>query len=667
MHVRVDLHSKHFATPWPHVLDQQVQRTFEDDISDIKKLPYFDPTKGSWAFQKGQTSIIRRQIVIGQIELIADQKDMEMKSHKSTPKKDMSLRALLSLIKRYKWRFALVDTLRIISAVSISFLAYFFAQLATSIDDKPRAFMFLNLIFFSGALHWLTWHVGDYIFVKIVAPTFYEFKKIAFTMFWDKDYKTFIEKPSGKVGHYVNQLRGQIRDLHDSYHYGFLPIAGAIPVYIYLFYKSAWQNSIIYGVFLVVSMFILILLTKPMSKYQRQVTDAESSNSGRVFDSFANYVNVFSFRAHRKEITRNNEQVNSLSEIDVKAGIRIINYWTAASTMVRIGLWSAILYYSWHMYDTGQMEFSALLISCSVLFDFTNQYWNLVHHIGMWNRNIASFKETYTYLFPYQNAISDFYSQNRTFDSAEKLELNEKLEIKNLNFAYPDAPDHPVLKNINFSVAKNEKIGIVGKSGSGKSTLIKILLGFYELSDGEILVDSKSVSTDDLAQLYAYVPQDTTLFQESIFYNIAYASKREVTIEEVKLAAQNAHISEFIDSLPNGYETMVGERGVKLSLGQRQRIAIARAFLKKSELLILDEATSSLDSRTESYVQESFEKLWGGKSVIAIAHRLSTLNNVDRIIVMSKGEIVEQGTKAELLALDGQFADLWNHQRKGMI
>jgi len=590
-----------------------------------------------------------------------------MKSQEEKQLRDLSVAALRSLIWRYKWRYITIDVLRLISAVTISFLPYFFAQLATSTDDKPRAFMFLNFILLCGFIHWATWHIADYLFVKFVAPTFYEFKKIAFAMFWDKNYTTFIEKPSGKVGHYINQLRTHIVALHDSYHYGFLPIAGAVPVYIYLFYRSAWQNSIIYGAFLIISMVILIVMTRPMTKYQRRVTDAESSNSGRVFDSYANFVNVFSFRAHQKEVLRNNDQVSALSKKDVQAGYRIMNYWTSASFMIRIVLWTFILYYSWHLFDKGQITFAAFIVSVSVLFDFTNQYWNLVHHVGNWNRNVASFRESYCYLFPGQNAIKDFLNSERGYENKDDIRLHNQLEVRNLKFAYPDAPDHPVIKDISFTVAKNEKIGIVGKSGSGKSTLIKILLGFYDQYDGEILVDGKDIDTDELAHLYAYVPQDTTLFQESIFYNIAYASKSEVTLEDVKEAARKAHISEFIDELPDGYETLVGERGVKLSLGQRQRIAIARAFLKQSDLLILDEATSSLDSRTESYVQQSFEKLWGGKSVIAIAHRLSTLNNVDRIIVMSKGEIVEQGTKEELLALNGHFADLWNHQRKGMI
>ncbi|MFN8015876.1 MAG: ABC transporter ATP-binding protein [Acidimicrobiia bacterium] len=582
-------------------------------------------------------------------------------------KTDQSFAALRSLMWRYKWRFAFVDFMRIISSVSITFVPYVFAQLATSGNDKNRAFTMIILIFVLNTFHWGTWHIGDYFFVQFVAPTFYEFKKISFAMFWDKQYREFIEKPSGKVGHYTNELRNKIRDIHDSYHYGFLPIASAIPIYIVLFYKAAWRASVIYGIFLIVALIILLVMARPMRAYQRKTTDAESSNAGRVFDSYANFVNVFSFRAQRKEVDRNNAQVSHLNKTDIKAGYRIMNYWTSASALIRLGLWSSILFYSWHMYSIGKTSFASLIVAVSVLFDFTAQYWNLVHHIGMWNRNSSSFREAYNYLFGDRNVVKEFYSSTRRFDSVNKLKLNDKLEIRDLTFAYPDAPGNPVLKNINISVAKNEKIGIVGKSGSGKSTLIKILLGFYPVTSGEILVDNNCVQTRDLAQLYAYVPQDTTLFQESIYYNIAYASINEPTKEQVYEAAEKAHISEFIESLPKGYDTLVGERGVKLSLGQRQRIAIARAFLKQSDLLILDEATSSLDSKTETYVQESFEKLWGEKSVIAIAHRLSTLNNVDRIIVMSKGEIVEQGTKQELLDLNGYFADLWNHQRKGMI
>jgi ATP-binding cassette subfamily B protein len=195
----------------------------------------------------------------------------------------------------------------------------------------------------------------------------------------------------------------------------------------------------------------------------------------------------------------------------------------------------------------------------------------------------------------------------------------------------------------------------------------KLLLGFYDYNDGAIQIDGKNVSQDELGLINSYVPQDTTLFQQSIAYNIAYAKEGKATKEEIVKAAKKAHAHEFIDSLPDKYETLVGERGIKLSLGQRQRIAIARAFLKHSDLLILDEATSALDSKTEKLVQDSLEELWKEKTVIAIAHRLSTLNNVDRIIVMDQGRIVEQGTKIKLLSLGGIFAELWHHQKNGLL
>lgn len=590
-----------------------------------------------------------------------------MKSRIKTTNEDKSFASLRSLIWHYKWRFLTTDAMRIISSASMALLPLFLARLVTSVDDKDQAFKYLLLILLINLIHWIFWHGGDYYNLYKINPLFYEYKKITFTMFWNKKYTTFIEKPSGKVSYYINQFRSELYGIYDAYHYGFLPIATSIPIYLYLIYRAAWQNSLVYGIFVIFNAGVLILLTKPLNKNQRIATDADSSNSGRVFDSYANFVNVFAFRVHKKEVVRNDHDVDGVIKKDIAAGKSLLNYWITASFLVRLMLWPIILLYSWHLYDAGTITFADLIISATILFDFTHQYWNVVHELGIWNQNTSRFRESYNYLFPGQNAVKDFYQQNQNLHDMQIVTLEKSLNIRDLTFAYPDASDHPVLKNINIEVAKNEKIGIVGKSGSGKSTLIKILLGFYPLTQGEILVDGVNVDTENLSQLYAYVPQDTTLFQESIFYNIAYARDGDISFEEVKAAAEKAHISEFIDELPDGYDTLVGERGIKLSLGQRQRIAIARAFLKKSELLILDEATSSLDSRTESYVQESFEKLWGGKSVIAIAHRLSTLNNVDRIIVMSKGEIVEQGTKDELLALDGYFADLWHHQRKGMI
>lgn len=571
----------------------------------------------------------------------------------------------------YKWRFIITDIIRILSSAAVALQPYFMGKFAASLNDKEAAFNNLVYFFIAGVIHGVLWNGNDFIVANKIIPLYHEYKKIAFKEFWTEPYTTFIEKPSGKVGYYVNQLPAQLYGLYDAYHYGFLSIATAIPIYGILLLSLAWQSTVIYMVFLTVTLVMLAFIARILATRQRAYTDVDSSNSGRVFDSYANFVNVFSFKAQQKEIIRNDTDLDKVIAYSKKAEYTVMSYWSSASFMARVVLWSAIIFFSWHMYDTGQIDFAALVISIAVLVDFTNIFWNVVHRLGAWKKVTSAYRESYDYLFGSRNMVKDFYARADK-SLLSRPDFTSTMSIQDLSFAYPDAPDNDVLKNINLDISKNEKIGIVGKSGSGKSTLVKILLGFYDIDNsptaqGSITIDGQWIHNTELSQYYAYVPQDTTLFQESIYYNIAYAKEGRTTLQEVKAAANKAHIDEFIESLPRGYETKVGERGVKLSLGQRQRIAIARAFLKEAPLLILDEATSSLDSKTESYVQESFEKLWGNKSVIAIAHRLSTLNNVDRIVVMSKGEIVEQGTKEELLALEGHFADLWTHQRKGMI
>ncbi|MCL4142192.1 UNVERIFIED_CONTAM: hypothetical protein GTU68_058842 [Idotea baltica] len=305
-------------------------------------------------------------------------------------------------------------------------------------------------------------------------------------------------------------------------------------------------------------------------------------------------------------------------------------------------------------------------------------YWNVVHNAGVWVDKSASFREGYNYLFPDENIVAQWYGQeqhgagataapNAPAEPALGL-LKNSLDIRDLCFAYPDDPDKLVLNNVNLRLRKGEKIGVVGRSGEGKSTLLKILLGFYEPTSGEILIDGAPADSELLSKIQSYVPQDTSLFQETIGYNIAYADSSNGSRNPAD-AANKANISEFIDGLPDGYDTLVGERGIKLSLGQRQRIAIARAFLKPADVLILDEATSALDSETESLVQSALEQLWADKSAIIIAHRLATLNNVDRIVVIEGGRVVEEGTKESLLALslDSSVRRLSGSQRSGSL
>ncbi len=238
------------------------------------------------------------------------------------------------------------------------------------------------------------------------------------------------------------------------------------------------------------------------------------------------------------------------------------------------------------------------------------------------------------------------------------------IEFKNLSFEYTSEKGS-VLRNIELEIPAGQSCAIVGKSGSGKSTLVALLPRFYDPSDGEIRVDGIGLGQYTLHSLrrqISLVSQDITLFNESIANNIAYGSEESVSREQIVNAARAAHVMEFVDDLPQGLDTTVGDRGVLLSGGQRQRIAIARALLKDAPILILDEATSALDTESERHIQNALDKLMRNRTTLVIAHRLSTVERADVIVVMHDGEIVEKGTHAELLAKDGYYANLYKMQ-----
>lgn len=280
-------------------------------------------------------------------------------------------------------------------------------------------------------------------------------------------------------------------------------------------------------------------------------------------------------------------------------------------------------------------------------------------------------------------AMGDIFDMNATFGSlkaamipfeakhdvvdvpkAKNIKIvNGNIEFRNVKFSYDNKT---VFHKLNLKISAGEKIGIVGASGSGKSTLINLLQRAYDIQGGEILIDGQNIATVKQSSLHdniALIPQDTSLFHRTIAQNIAYGHQK-ASLDAIEKAAKLAYADKFIVSLPKGYQTTVGEKGVKLSGGQRQRIAIARAILKNSPILILDEATSALDSEAEKYIQKAMKNLMKKKTVIAIAHRLSTLKEMDRIIVLDKGKIVEEGKIDELLKSGGQFHHLWKIQEE---
>lgn len=321
--------------------------------------------------------------------------------------------------------------------------------------------------------------------------------------------------------------------------------------------------------------------------------------------------------------------------------------------------------------------------------------WSIQHHridVGLFLlfqvyalRIIDSIAKSSIVVRQFEGALGDshemteMYDRQPTIADAQKPEPSRieqgAIEFRGVDFSYSgskqskNANTVTLLHDFNLLVKPGEKVGLVGPSGGGKTTLTKLLLRFDDIQRGAILIDGQDIRTikqDDLHEAISYVPQEPLLFHRSIAENIGYGDVR-AQAQAIERAAHQAHADEFIAELPGGYDTLVGERGIKLSGGQRQRVAIARAMLKQAPILILDEATSALDSESEQFIQEGLWELMKDKTAIVIAHRLSTIQRMDRIVVLDRGKIVEQGTHAELLKQKGLYAKLWTHQSGGFL
>lgn len=472
-----------------------------------------------------------------------------------------------------------------------------------------------------------------------------------------KDF--FSNRFAGALTNKISNAVDGTRSIFEQTLWQFFPLLIGLVWYV----GYAWIENYILGLIIAAWSAIFLGLNLWFAKklQPRSIRSAETLSilKGRIVDSLSNISLVHEYANVPGERKYINTYIN-------KHKIAGFSHWTLSEWILTInGLLIfffvlAMLSTSIFLYQNGAVSLGTVVMIIAIV---SNLYGQLLF-TGQEMRDAAS------YYGEAKEGLEEILKEHIILDTedavAAKL-VKGTIDINNITFQYNEKE---VFKNFSLHIPAGQKVGLVGRSGAGKTTFVSLLLRHFEVQQGDISIDNyniMNITLDSLRKAIAFVPQDTSLFHRSIRENIKY-SNEQATDAAVKKAAELSQASEFIKNLPRGYETLVGERGVKLSGGQRQRIAIARAFLKDAPIVILDEATSSLDSQSEHAIQESIEELMKHRTVIAIAHRLSTLKKMDRIIVIENGKIAEDGIPEELLKKPkGVFKNLWDHQINGFI
>jgi ATP-binding cassette, subfamily B, heavy metal transporter len=423
-----------------------------------------------------------------------------------------------------------------------------------------------------------------------------------------------------------------------------------------LLWQFDWRYVLVTLITVVVYMYYTYIATEWRIEIRRRMNESDTEANTKAIDSLLNYETVKYFSSEQREATRYDRSMERYEQASVKTYTSLAVLNTGQAVIFTAGLTATMLMCALAVRGGSKTVGDFVMINAMMI-----QLYQPLNFMGLVYREIKQAVIDIEKMF----SVLSRNPEIEDIPGAQPLVVTSgNVRFEDVRFAY-DA-DRPILKGLSFEVPAGKTVAIVGPSGAGKSTISRLLFRLYDVSSGSILIDGQDISRVTQASLRAsigMVPQDTVLFNDTIRYNIRYG-RWDATEAEVEEAAQLAQIDGFIRLSPKGYETQVGERGLKLSGGEKQRVAIARTVLKAPPILVLDEATSALDSQTEHEIQEALERVSRNRTSLVIAHRLSTIVGADEIIVLDQGRIAERGTHAQLLASGGLYASMWNRQRE---
>ena len=572
-----------------------------------------------------------------------------------------TLRSLIPYLLEFKWRVIVAMSLLIFSKLANVSVPLVLKEIIDAMDKSKAVLVVpLFLIVGYGVLRLFSTLFGelrDAVFANVTQRAIRRVALQVFEHLHSLSLRFHLDRQTGGVSRDIERGTRGIGFLLNFTLFNILPTLLEIGLVAAILLKkySVWF-AVITFITLVIYIAFTLFITEWRMVVRRTMNDLDSKANTRAIDSLLNYETVKYFGNEQYEAHRYDHHMEHWETAAVRNQTSLALLNSVQSVIIAIGI-TALMLLAADQVAKGKMTVGDLVL----VNVFMIQLYMPLHFLGFVYREIRHA------LADMEKMFSLLHEDREIADASNASSLqvgSAAVQFEQVSFAY--APDRQILFDVSFAIPAGHTVAVVGSSGAGKSTLSRLLFRFYDVQQGRVSIngqDIREVTQSSLRAAIGIVPQDTVLFNDTIYYNIAYG-RPGATREEIIAAAQSAHIHDFIESLPQGYDSMVGERGLKLSGGEKQRVAIARAILKNPAILIFDEATSALDSKSEKAIQAELRAIAQNRTTLVIAHRLSTVVDADQILVMEKGKIVERGTHRELLALNKLYAQMWNLQKQ---